>query len=461
MRNTILLRKIAGKLTACTGRSPLAGGSAALARPSLLDAAIAVFAVLLMPLLGLAALALAFMVDPTGALALATAPAATLDPAKIRDEILAAVKELRDENDARLKAVEAKGAADPLQDEKIERINNRISELEATKNRQGLGGGSNESTDPAKREYRKAFNRWMRSGETAGIREWGPKAALSVGTATAGQELVPDEFEKTLIDKLQDENVMRQLCTVVPSISGTKEIPVVATHGAAGWMTEAGAFTEADDTFGSATLGAHKIGRLIKVSDELMNDSAFDLESYIAGEFARSIAAGEETGFVAGTGAGQPSGIVGASQNGKTGVAGQTLSVTADDLVDLYHSLKRPYRKQATWLLADSSVKVIRKLKDSTGQYIWQPGLAVDKPDTIFNRPVEISDSVPAMAANARSIIFGALKYYWIADRVGFTLQRLNELYAANGQVGFRGYKRTDGKLVLAEAVKHYANSAT
>ncbi|MEW5921574.1 MAG: phage major capsid protein, partial [Bacillota bacterium] len=130
-------------------------------------------------------------------------------------------------------------------------------------------------------------------------------------------------------------------------------------------------------------------------------------------------------------------------------------------LLDVYHALKRPYRPRATWLLNDSTVKAIRKLKDSTGQYIWQPGLDAGRPDTLLGRPVSESAYVPEMAASAKSILFGDYSYYWIADRQGRVFQRLNELYAVNGQVGFRAYQRVDGKLILAEAVVYYQNSAS
>lgn len=362
-----------------------------------------------------------------------------------------AFEEFKAKNDERIKQVEAKGTADPILVASVEKLNDRISELQAQVNRSKIG---TDAGKPEMSEARKAFDAYARRGIS-------PQGALSVGTDSAGGYTVPDEFERKLIQGLENDNIMRQLATVMPSSSGTKEIPVVSAHGSASWISEAGAFSESDETFTNVTLSAYKVGRLIKVSEELLNDSAVDMESYLASEFARCIAAAEETGFVAGTGSSQPTGIVGGSGVGVTGTAGTATSVTTDLLIDLYHSLGRPYRREATFLMADSTAKAVRKLKDADNQYIWQPGLVAGQPDVLLGRPVAISDNVPAMAANAKSIVFAACKYYVISDRVGFTLQRLNELYAANGQVGFRGWRRTDGKLTLAAAAKHYANGAS
>ena len=134
--------------------------------------------------------------------------------------------------------------------------------------------------------------------------------------------------------------------------------------------------------------------------------------------------------------------------------AASATAVTADELMDLFYSLKSPYRKNAVWILNDSTIKAIRKLKDSNGQYLWQPSLVAGTPDTILGRPVKTSTYMPAIAAGAKTIAFGDFSYYWIADRQGRSFKRLNELYAANGQVGFLGSQRVDGKMILPEAVK-------
>ena len=125
-----------------------------------------------------------------------------------------------------------------------------------------------------------------------------------------------------------------------------------------------------------------------------------------------------------------------------------------DEVLDLFYALKAPYRKKATFLMNDSTVKAIRKLKDGQGQYLWQPSLQAGTPDTILNRPIYTSAYVPTIASAAKSIVFGDLGYYWVADRQGRVFKRLNELFAVTGQVGFVATQRVDGKLILPEAVK-------
>jgi len=279
--------------------------------------------------------------------------------------------------------------------------------------------------------------------------------ALEEGELSEGGYLVPDEFERTLVQALNEETVIRQNAHIITTSSGTHKIPVVASHGEAAWMDEEDAFTESDDTFGQVNLDAHKVGTLIRVSEELLNDAAFDLEGYIRGEFSRRIGDKEESAFLTGNGTHKPTGLLygtGGAQVGLT--AGSPNQVTADEVIDLFHSLKTPYRKKAIWVLNDSTVKYIRKLKDGSGQYLWQPGIRDGEVNTILGKPYFTSAFMPEMASEAKTILFGDLSYYWIADRQGIVFKRLNELYAGTGQVGFLAYKRLDAKLVLPEAVK-------
>jgi HK97 family phage major capsid protein len=301
-------------------------------------------------------------------------------------------------------------------------------------------------------EYRKVFwNAFRRSLSTLMPTEF---RALSVGTDAAGGYTVPDEWYKQLQTLLRNTNVMRQLAKVIQTSNGTTSIPVVSAHGSSGWTGEAASFNESDDTFSNATLDAWKLTTMIKVSEELLNDSMFDLEGYIANEFALRQGEKEEAAFVNGDGASKPTGVVGAGTLGKS-FAGAA-AITADELIDLFHSLPRYYRTNASWLLADGTAKLIRKLKDSgTGAYTWQPGLQAGRPDTILGRPVYISDNVPAATTGNKSVLFGDFSYYWIADRGAAVFQRLNERYADVGQVGFRGYKRVDGKLTRSDAISY------
>ena len=261
--------------------------------------------------------------------------------------------------------------------------------------------------------------------------------------------------ERTLIQALEEENIFRQLARVITTSSGDKKIPVVASKGTASWVEEEGVIPESDDAFGQVSIGVYKLATVLKISEELINDSVFNLEQYIAKEFARRIGAKEEEAFFVGDGSGKPTGIFNAT--GGAGVGVTTASVTAltfDEIMDLYYSLKSPYRKNAVFVTNDATVKAIRKLKDGNGQYLWQPSVTAGEPDTIFSRPVKTSAYVPAIAIGAKTIAFGDFSYYWVADRQGRSFQRLNELYAVTGQVGFKATQRVDGKLILPEAIK-------
>lgn len=306
-------------------------------------------------------------------------------------------------------------------------------------------------------EYKRNFWNAMRlQGNPYEIRN-----ALQEGTDSEGGYLVPDEYERTLVETLEEENIFRQLAKIIQTSSGDRKIPVVATKGTASWIDEEGAYTESDDSFGQVSIGAYKLGTMIKVSEELLNDSVFDLESYISREFARRIGAKEEEAFFTGDGSGKPLGILAASGGAETGItAASATAITADELIDLFYSLKAPYRRNAEWLLNDSTIKAVRKLKDGSGQYLWQPSLTAGTPDLLLGRPVRTSAYMPAVAAGAKTIAFGDFSYYWIADRQGRSFKRLNELYAANGQVGFLGSQRVDGKLILPEAIKVLAQKS-
>ena len=308
-----------------------------------------------------------------------------------------------------------------------------------------------EKTGRATAEYRKSFWNVMRSKMPS------PEVmnALQVGTDSEGGYLVPDEFERTLVEALEEQNIFRTLAHVIQTSSGDRKIPVVASKGSASWVDEEGAIPESDDSFGQVSIGAYKLGTMIKVSEELLNDSVFDLEAYISREFARRIGNKEEEAFFTGDGTGKPLGVLAETGGAEVGVtAAGAAAFTADEIFDLFYSLKAPYRRSAVFVMNDASVKALRKLKDNNGQYLWQPSLTAGAPDTLLNRPVYTSAFMPALAAGAKSILFGDLSYYWVADRQGRSFRRLGVLYAPTGQVGFLATQRVDGRLILPEAVK-------
>lgn len=304
-------------------------------------------------------------------------------------------------------------------------------------------------------EYKGGFDSYLRNGKAALDGQF--LNALQVGTNSEGGYIVPESFETQLTAALQDINEVRQWCNVITTAS-TQNIPTESSLGSAAWTAEEAAYTDSDAAFGQVVLGAHKAATICKVSEELLMDAFFSVEGYLATNFGKRFGILEEAAFIAGDGSGKPSGIIPNASAGVT--AAGVAAITGDELIDLYHSLARPYRKGAVWLMADATAKMIRKLKDSDGQYMWQPGLQAGQPDTLLGRPVVVSNSVPAATAGLKSVAFGDLSYYTIADRSGVAVQRLNELYAANGQVGFRAFKRTEGKVTLSAAIKVLTQAA-
>jgi HK97 family phage major capsid protein len=277
---------------------------------------------------------------------------------------------------------------------------------------------------------------------------------LSEGVDANGGYLVPTEFERQIVTALDDNNIVRGMANVIRT-TAERKIPVAASHVQANWTAENAAYVESNPTFGQKTLDAFKLAALAKVSIELLQDSAFDLQAYLAGEFGRAFGIEEETAFCVGTGTGQPTGIFGAS-GGTVGVtAAATNKITADELISLIYALKKPYRRNAQWLMNDSTVAEVRKLKDpATGAFLWQPSMQMGEPDKLLGYSLQTSAYAPAIAAGALVAAFGDFHNFWIADRTGRTIQRLNELYSTNGQVGFICAERLDAKVILPEGIQ-------
>ena len=276
---------------------------------------------------------------------------------------------------------------------------------------------------------------------------------LSTTPDEDGGFLVPLEFERDIVKALDEENIIRRLAKVVTTYHERK-IPVALGHSVAQWTTENSAYTESNPTFGQKQIDAYKLTDLCRVSVELLKDSTFDIEAYLRQEFARAFGIAEEEAFCVGNGTTQPTGIF--TENGGTvGVtAASATAITVDEIISLVHALKAPYRKNAKFLMNDATVALLRKLKDQNGQYLWQPSVQAGVPDRLLGYEIYTSPYVPVAQAGALAIAFGDFKNYWIGDRAGRTVQRLNELYATNGQIGYVATERVDGKVILPEAIQ-------
>ena len=270
---------------------------------------------------------------------------------------------------------------------------------------------------------------------------------LQEGVDADGGYLVPEEYDNRLIDVLDEENIMRKLGTRITT-SGEHKINIAATKPAAAWIEEGGALTFGDATFSQILLDAHKLHVAIKVTEELLYDNAFGLENYIITQFGKALANSEEDAFLNGDGVGKPLGLFAASGGGQIAET-LTAAIKADDIINLVYALKRPYRKNASFIMNDKNIAVIRKLKDNNGAYIWQPSAQAGEPDRLFGYPVHTSAYAPENA-----IAFGDYKYYNIGDRGTRSFKQLTELFAGNGMIGYVAKERVDGKLIIPEAVQ-------
>lgn len=276
---------------------------------------------------------------------------------------------------------------------------------------------------------------------------------LEEGNDANGGYLVPEEWDSRLIDKLEEENIFRGLATTITT-SGEHKINIAGTKPAAAWIEEGAALTFGDATFDQIVLDAHKLHVAIKVTEELLYDNAFNLEGYIIDQFGKAIGNAEEDAFLNGDGTGKPTGIFAATGGGEIAVTLDNTKIATDDILTLVYALKRPYRKNAKFILNDSTLAALRKLKDSNGAYIWQPSYQAGEPDSLCGYSVLTSAYCPELAAGKAAIAFGDFSYYNIGDRGTRSMQELRELFAGNGMIGYVAKERVDGKLVLPEAVQ-------
>ncbi|AXX89336.1 phage major capsid protein [Arcobacter suis] len=302
------------------------------------------------------------------------------------------------------------------------------------------------SIDKDKEFERNAF--WnMAKGKNLSIDEM---KALSTTEGAKGGYLVPETFATTIILKSAEKSYIRNIANVSTS-SHTENIPVEGDDGENGWIDEEGVYPESDPTLGQIQLAAWKTGRIVKVTDEALDDTVPAIENYIAMKFVKSTVKSEEKAFVDGDGVKKPTGFLLTAQIGK--VAASSVAITSDDLLDLMGSLDPDYEQNAVLMMNKNTKNLLRKLKDSTGQYLWVPGFNGD-PDTFDKKTIVINKFMPDVATGKKPIAYGDFSYYYIKDRKVMTLKRLDELYSTTGHVGFRIDKRVDGKLALPEAIK-------
>ncbi|TAG44421.1 MAG: phage major capsid protein [Betaproteobacteria bacterium] len=298
--------------------------------------------------------------------------------------------------------------------------------------------------------------------------------AMSTTTTTEGGFTVAIEYQKSLETAMKAFGGMREVASRIQTASGaTMNFPTSDPTAEIGAIVGQNTTVSlGETTFGNISMDVYKYtSNSIALPFELVQDSFIDIEAYVQAVLAMRLARIQNTHFTTGTGTAQPRGIVTGTTVGKTGTTGQTLSVIYDDLVDLEHSVDPAYRAQpgVGYMMHDSSVRVIRKIKDSQNRPIFVPGyengtmVGGGAPDRLMGRPIYINQDMPVMAANAKSILFGQLSKYLVRDVMDLTLFRMTDsAYTLKGQIGFVGFLRTGGNWIdVGGAAKQYVNSAT
>lgn len=308
-------------------------------------------------------------------------------------------------------------------------------------------------------EYKDAFFSYVRYGYS-GLDDSERKmlaqfraAGLEEGVPSKGGYLVPTVIANEIITGLNAESWIRKFADV-ELMRSTTNIPVDQSVPSFSWMGEKDAYGETDLTFGNIQISAHKMGGIIKISEELLEDSSFKLEPHLRKKIIWGIDAAEEPAFLTGDGVGKPKGIVTSASVGVT--AASATAITADEVLDFVYSMSPRYANNAILIASRGWVKAVRKLKDGNGQYIWQPSYRAGEPDTILGVPLRMSEYMPGLDSTTTPAVIADFRFYKIADRGSMYIQRLVEKYADTGEIGFRVRKRVDGKLTLADAAKKF-----
>lgn len=383
-----------------------------------------------------------------------------------------ASNEWSEENQATYEALLAEIDAAKAQIDRINELANALTAEQAGEEADAAAHNAR-NKHPAVAKSRQLFAKWLKSGDKAmSAQDWADiRATMSTTTGSQGGYTVQTDIAQTIADALKQFGGVRAVATIIqteqgnpmsfPTSDGTSEVgELIAENTTA---------TASDPSFGTTSLNVYKFSsKIIAVPIELLMDSSVDIEAFVLKQITDRIGRITNTYFTTGTGSSQPKGVVTAASEGKVGATGHTTSITYDYLIDLVHSVDPAYRmsSQCGFMLHDTTMREIRKLKDDAGRPVFLPGydgLGDAMPDTILGYPVTINQDIPVMAADAKSVLFGDFSRYHVRDVLQNTLHRFEDsAYAKLGQVGFLAWARSGGNLIdVGGAIKYYQNSAT
>jgi HK97 family phage major capsid protein len=394
------------------------------------------------------------------------------DAQQVFDALMRAFEDYKTENDTRLKAIEA-GKGDVLLEEKVDRINDaldaqqrRLDAIVLRQARPALELRGRTGGDSARLEHKSAFEAYVRSGDAGNLRNLETKA-LSVGSNPDGGYLVPPELEHTIGERLAAISPIRSIAAVREISSSVYKKPFMTAGPATGWVGETdGRPQTASPTLDALSFPAMELYAMPAATATLLDDAAVNIDEWIASEVELVFAVQEGAAFVNGDGVNKPKGFVSypAVANASwswgnlgyvaSGNAGAFAASNASDvLVDLIYALKAGYRQNASFVMNRKTQAAIRKFKDSTGAYLWQPPAQAGGRATLMTFPLVEAEDMPDIAANSLSIAFGDFRRgYLIVDRQGVRV--LRDPYSAKPYVLFYTTKRVGGGVQDFDAIK-------
>lgn len=416
--------------------------------------------------------------------------------------LMTAFEEFKATNDERIKQIETKGAPDPITTDKLDKIestlsgfenlntkltqaeaknkalaeqqeamNALIAQLEAKMGRPGLAPG--QSADLERKAYHNAWARAVVDAHLLGVpnlSEEGRKAlsragdeakALAIAPDTSGGYTAPMEFVREIIKGETEISPVRSLVRVRTTASKALQVPKRTGQFAAVWVAEQGTRSETTGlTYGLEEIPNHEVYALVDISQQLLEDSAFDMEAEIRGESVEQFEVATGAAVVSGATPGKPEGFMTNSSVGTTN-SGHATTVTADGMLSLKHAIKTAYTRNATWVMNRTTIGSVRKLKDGSGAYLWMPGIAQGRPNAIDGDPyVELPD-MPSEGAGLKPVAYGDFRRaYTLVDRVSMQLLRDPYTQATSGNIRFIMRRRIGGQVVLAEAIRTLTCSA-
>jgi HK97 family phage major capsid protein len=399
--------------------------------------------------------------------------AATPEMQAAHDDMLGTFAAYRDANDERLAALERRTSADVLFEEKVARIDAAIARQQAVLDdlavkarRPQLGIETQDANDGARREHKAAFDAYVRTGETSGLKRL-EKKALSAGTGADGGYTVTAEVEREIGRRLAAISPIRAISGLREISLGTYKKPFMTTGFSAGWVAETGARAQTNTpTLDELAFPAAELYAMPAATPTLLEDSAVDIEQWLAAEVETAFAEQEGTAFVTGDGSGKPKGFTAyttiansAWEWGKLGhiatgqAGGFPATAPSDVLVDLVYALRAGYRQNGTFVMNRKTQSAVRKFKDAQGNYLWQPPATADGRASLMTFPVVEAEDMPDIAANALAIAFGDFRRgYLVVDRQGVRI--LRDPYSAKPYVLFYTTKRVGGGVQDFDAIK-------